>query len=380
MGLNYYLQRFGSPRGELKAQPGFFQRKAMGDHVADLHSARGDEVHSGCEVAGGGGVGGGEGGSVSEEDVVDGHRDLDARLGGGVEKHSTVAVHRFQRLEQRGTGTGGDDDEIGQAAVIDLAETFGGVMVGAEGGVGTEPFGRFEAEIRQIGRDDAPRSQGPGQVNVKHTGQPAAQHQHRLSRLDIGAALTPVHACQRLGNRGLGQGNAIRNWNRAPIDIDGGEADVLAESAGIVVGGTQGVADGVAAAEAIAAGVAGYVMGDDEPVVLTELGDIAPDLHDRARDLVSQHQGSALDPVPLHDVAATDAAGVDPEQQLTGPDLRTRHLLDADVVVVVVHRYAHVGLPAPVCWRYWMILIAGTSPSPLKGEGTCWVGTRGAFS
>ena len=109
-------------------------------------TAGGDEVEGDGQVAGSGGIGGGEGGAVSEEDIVDRHRYLDARFGGGIEEDGAVPVHGVERLEQRGSGTGGDYDDVGEAAVIYVAEPVGGVLVGPEGFVSAEAAGGGEAE------------------------------------------------------------------------------------------------------------------------------------------------------------------------------------------------------------------------------------------
>ena len=88
------------------------------------------------------------------------------------------------------------------------------------------------------------------------------------------------------------KGHRIRYARNAPRStLIGRQADILAESARIVVGGPQRVADGVVPAEAVAAGVAGHVMGHHQPVALAELRYTpAPDLGHRTGDLMSQHQ------------------------------------------------------------------------------------------
>jgi len=84
-------------------------------------------------------------------------------------------------------------------------------------------------------------------------------------------------------------------------------------------------------------------MSHDHVVAFLEPVHTGPGLNDSPGDFVAQDRGSFLDPVPLHDVAAADAAGLHLDQQLTGPDLRDRQLLHAHVVVVVVHGDTHGG-------------------------------------
>ena len=197
---------------------------------------------------------------------------------------------------------------------------------------------------------------------MKHSRQPTAQHQHRLAGLDVGPTLPAVDAGQRLGHRGLVEGNSVGYRNGAAVNVDGGKADVLAEAAGVVVGGAQGVAYGVAPAEAVAAGVAGYVVGHHQPVAFAELGHVPSYLSHCTGHLVAQHHRGALDAIPLHDVAAADAAGFNLEQQLAGADFGHRHLLDANVVVVVIHRYAHGCPPLPLVSEIPTLSVSRTRP------------------
>ena len=69
--------------------------------------------------------------------------------------------------------------------------------------------------------------------------------------------------------------------------------------------------------------------------------DSLADLDDLARDLVSEHQRRFLDTIPLHHVAAAYAAGLDAHEQLAGPDLRRRHLLEPHVAILIIHRHTH---------------------------------------
>ncbi len=98
------------------------------------------------------------------------------------------------------------------------------------------------------------------------------------------------------------------------------------------------------AALAVFAAAAGNVVGGGHPVTRLELGHPFANLDDVAGDLVPQHQRRFLDAVPLHHVGAADAAGDDLDQHLARPDLGDRLLLQAYVVVVVIHGYAHGGL------------------------------------
>ena len=59
---------------------------------------------------------------------------------------------------------------------------------------------------------------------------------------------------------------------------------------------------------------------------------------------VALDQGGPGEAVPLHDVAAADAAGLDLDQDLAGTGRWGGDLLDPDVPVVVPHGYSHYRL------------------------------------
>ena len=57
--------------------------------------------------------------------------------------------------------------------------------------------------------------------------------------------------------------------------------------------------------------------------------------------LVTQNQRGFLDPVPFHDVAAADAAGIYLYQHIAVAHLGYGHLLHPDIAIVVVHPDLH---------------------------------------
>jgi len=124
-----------------------------------------------------------------------------------------------------------------------------------------------------------------------------------------------------------------------------GNPQILGETAGVVVGAVEGFAGGMTALEAVPAGVAGYMVGDEDPVALAVGSDPGADRDDGPGYFVSQHQGGLPDPVPLHDVAAADPAGHYLDQHLTGADGRNGQLLDPDIIVAIIHGDAHGSFP-----------------------------------
>src|SRR5215475_3814687 len=93
--------------------------------------------------------------------------------------------------------------------------------------------------------------------------------------------------------------------------------------------------------DAIPALSAGYVMGRKDPVARAKIFDLFSCLYDFSRNFVTQNQWGLLDAVPFHQIAAANPAGADPQQQFAARDLRNRHLFQADVPVVVIHRDPH---------------------------------------
>jgi hypothetical protein len=63
------------------------------------------------------------------------------------------------------------------------------------------------------------------------------------------------------------------------------------------------------AVQAVAARVAGDVMGDENPITDLIPLHALPDFNDLSRDLVAQHSRSLFDAIPFHHIAAADATG-----------------------------------------------------------------------
>ena len=95
----------------------------------------------------------------------------------------------------------------------------------------------------------------------------------------------------------------------------------LGEAAGIEARAVQRLADAVPTGQAVAAAVAGHVVRGHDAIAGREARRRpAPTLFDRAGDLVAQHQRRARLAVPLQQVRAADAAGLDAQQQLARPE------------------------------------------------------------
>jgi hypothetical protein len=165
------------------------------------------------------------------------------------------------------------------------------------------------------------------------------------SRLQPREPLTAHNTGKGLDKYALIERDVVGQDEDTAVDIQGGNAQVLAESPRVVIGGVQCLAGRVAPLETVAAGIAGDVMGDENAVagpVTLHTGTL---LDDDPADLVAENDGGLLDPVPLHDVAAADAAGHHPDEQLPRCDPGNGPFFDADVTVVVVDGDSHQDTP-----------------------------------
>jgi hypothetical protein len=95
------------------------------------------------------------------------------------------------------------------------------------------------------------------------------------------------------------------------------------------------------AGAAVAARVAGDVVGGDDPVARRETREPVADLDDLARDLVTEDQRRFRLAIPLHDVGAAQPRGHDAEDQLALTRNWLGPLLEAHVTVRVVDRRPH---------------------------------------
>ena len=87
---------------------------------------------------------------------------------------------------------------------------------------------------------------------------------------------------------------------------------------------------------AVAAVVAGNMMGNKHAVAHFDFFDFAADFTYNARCFVPQHTRSLRHTVPFKDVTTTDAARHNLEQSFIFSDAWNRNLFDAYVMVVVV--------------------------------------------
>jgi hypothetical protein len=94
-------------------------------------------------------------------------------------------------------------------------------------------------------------------------------------------------------------------------------------------------------AETVITSIAGDMMGGHNPVSHFELGNTRSHLDHLSRYLMPQHKRRLLQAIPFQNVTSADSAGFHSHQQLARPDARHRHFFYSDVVVTVIHSYAH---------------------------------------
>ena len=169
----------------------------------------------------------------------------------------------------------------------------------------------------------------------------AAENEHALSRLQPRKPLAAHDTGKGLDKYALIERDVVGEDEDTAVDIQGGDAQVLAEPPRVVIGRVQCLAGRVAPLETVMAGIAGDVMGDENAVAGPVALNTGALFDDDPADLMAEDDGGLLDPVPLHDVAAADAAGHHLDEQLPRCDPGNGPFFDPDVMVVVVDGYFH---------------------------------------
>ena len=147
---------------------------------------------------------------------------------------------------------------------------------------------------------------------------------------------------QGLRKCGFLKGNLVWNGIYTAIYIDGRQSHILGKAAGIKIGAAKGITDRVMAAETKTAGIARDMVGCNDTIPLLVEINPFPHFNNLSGNLVAEYQWGLVDPVPLHHIAAADAARLYPNQEFTRAYLWSGDLLLPDVLVVVVHGNAHV--------------------------------------
>jgi hypothetical protein len=108
-------------------------------------------------------------------------------------------------------------------------------------------------------------------------------------------------------------------WDQkyASVHIDRWKPDIFCESTGIEICPPQSLAGRMMASQTIAAGIAGNVMGRDDPIPDAKIFHVGSGLNDFTGHFMAQYKRGSFDPVPFHDIAAADTARFHPHDQLS---------------------------------------------------------------
>ncbi len=313
----------------------------MGHELIHREDPGPDELDGQRYVSGRAGVARQYGDPVPPEGVY-GHGQVNPRLGGCKAEHRAPPVHAPQGLLEGLVRTRAHHHHVSQPAVIMLAHLLGHVLGGMHRGGCAELVCQLQPEFVNVSGYDAGDAGGPCQREVQKTGEARAQDKHRLAELHAGLPLAAHHACHRLDEHSLLVAHLVRQLEGAPVNVYPGGPHVLREPARVEVGLVQGLANRVVVCKAVVAGVAGHVVGHEHPVAGLELLNPLAGMDHVAGDLVTEHTGGLLEPVPLQAIGAAHARGHDLYKELARADLRDRRLLHANVPVAVVHCYTHV--------------------------------------
>ena len=278
------------------------QSKAMGNHFVDRHPLGADQVEGGDRVGRGGCIGARQGDLGAPEQVVHRYGDLVVFAGTGKEEHRPTS---FDGVEGLGNPLGAaDDHQVCQHAVVQLPQLFRDVPVRWDDGIGAESPGHLEAKRNRVHRDDPACAHRPGGLDVELTGDAAPHDEHGVPRSQPCDPLPPYHTAQGLDEGRVFVGDLLAELEYAPVHVDRGDPDEFAEASGIKVRRLQGLAGAVVPVHAVVARVAGYVVGNRNPIARAEGLHIFADLDHFARHFVAQDQGGLVEPIPLHAVAA----------------------------------------------------------------------------
>jgi hypothetical protein len=126
------------------------------------------------------------------------------------------------------------------------------------------------------------------------------------------------------------------------------------------MGPPEGFTDGGVTVQTIMAGIAGHMVRGGYPVSDPEFLHPLADRDDLSGDFMTQYERDPVGAVPLHDIAAANAAGMNLDQEFPGSDFRGGDLFKPDVPVTVIHGHTQgsspYSEPGPVQTRKGLIL------------------------
>ncbi len=115
----------------------------------------------------------------------------------------------------------------------------------------------------------------------------------------------------RFHEGGLLEADGVGQHEHSPVDVYRRHSRELGQAAGVDIGVVQSLAGRFVTPMAVVAGVAGDVVRHGNAVARFVALDALPHLRYHPPDLVTQDEWGAVNAIPLHDVAAAQAASLD---------------------------------------------------------------------
>src|SRR4030043_1010349 len=155
---------------------------------------------------------------------------------------------------------------------------------------------------------------------MKNSRNPTPDNKDALAGSELCQSLSPENAGQRLNEDPLLKRDLLGQYKCAPLHIDLGDTDIFRKTSRIKVSRPQGITNRVITIQAVVTGIAGDMVGNKDPISDLILIHPFSNFNTLSCNLMAKHPGRFLNPIPFHDIAATDTAGQNLNQQFTRAD------------------------------------------------------------
>ena len=159
-----------------------------------------------------------------------------------------------------------------------------------------QPTRALQPPVRPPNHDHTCRAAGPRQLHLHQALRARADDRHRIAKLDRGIAHAVQRAGQRLDQRGLRERQRRRHAVHILRDDMRRHADVLSERAPVEAA-IELLAQLLAAAPAVEAGVAGRRVGRSHRIARMPAGHACANRADQAGKLMAERHGWHEQPV-----------------------------------------------------------------------------------
>jgi hypothetical protein len=178
-------------------------------------------------------------------------------------------------------------------------------------------------------------------MDVEQTSDAATEDEDCCTGRYPDSPLCPKHTGQGLNEGSFFKRNLIRQMIHAAVYIESRQLQVFRKTAGFKIGFAEGIAGGVMTPETIVTGVAGDVMGSRNTISLFISLNALSHSHNFARNLMTEDEGCLMNTIPFHYVTTANTTCFHPDQEFPRPDFRRRHLLNAYILISIIHGNAH---------------------------------------